>query len=666
MEFLHPWLVLGLLGVAVPVAVHIISRRRPREVPLPTVRFLSETLDPDRDVTPPRDLLMLLARALAVALFAILLARPLLPDAGASERAMRVALVLDDSYSTGARAPGGGEGAFERLRDAADALLSRLPEGSEAALVRVSGGGIPGGPGPTGASDPEAAWVRDLAGLRHSLALAVPSSSGEPLASALGHATRLAGPGGTVVVLSDGTRRAFHEAASAAGGLARGVRLTLALAGPPPQGNARLLPPEVEPARPGAGTAVRLAFRALGLDAPRRLRLQVEGAEAQTRLLSPDLSGQGAASVEWVFPRPGVYQGQASLEGQDPLALDDTVYFTLRVEAPPTVLVVAPPAGTEDGAFFLAHALAPGRAAAAADVARAEPEDLATEPLEGYQAVFLVDWPDPTPADWARLEAYVARGGALGVFAGARTDPARYAAAPAPALLAALPGSLVATPEGRRAVVDDEEERAGGPRRRWAAAGLTSARFLRYRVLEARPEADPVVVWFDAGHPALVTRPVGEGRVLVAGFGLTGADGDLVRGPAFVPVVHTGLRLLLAHQARRTGYIVGERTEARPGAGRATAPGHVRLGTPSGEEVAWSVNVDPLEGDLGPISASELEALFPGAARLDPARLGDLAARLHATSARREATPWLAAAFALVYAALPFAVRRRGRAPGPA
>ena len=40
MSFVTPWYLLGLLGIGIPLAIHLIRRQRAERVVLPTVRFL--------------------------------------------------------------------------------------------------------------------------------------------------------------------------------------------------------------------------------------------------------------------------------------------------------------------------------------------------------------------------------------------------------------------------------------------------------------------------------------------------------------------------------------------------------------------------------------------------------------------------------------------------
>ncbi|HEU5058426.1 MAG TPA: BatA domain-containing protein, partial [Kofleriaceae bacterium] len=65
MEFLAPLMLVGLVGVALPIVIHLIGRRRARRVKFAAVDFL---LGSDRKVKRKlrlREILLLLARVLA-------------------------------------------------------------------------------------------------------------------------------------------------------------------------------------------------------------------------------------------------------------------------------------------------------------------------------------------------------------------------------------------------------------------------------------------------------------------------------------------------------------------------------------------------------------------------------------------------------------------------
>ena len=94
MRFQNPWAWLGLLTLALPVLVHLFSRRPTRIEPFPTLRFIDVSrLLPTRH-TRLTDLLLLLVRLLILAMAVAALAQPLLRNR-ASSGTVASALIVD-------------------------------------------------------------------------------------------------------------------------------------------------------------------------------------------------------------------------------------------------------------------------------------------------------------------------------------------------------------------------------------------------------------------------------------------------------------------------------------------------------------------------------------------------------------------------------------------
>jgi hypothetical protein len=70
------------LAIAVPVAIHLLQRKREATVDFPAVRFLLLAQRRSSRRVRVRRLLLLLVRCLAVLLFVLLLARPVLQALG--------------------------------------------------------------------------------------------------------------------------------------------------------------------------------------------------------------------------------------------------------------------------------------------------------------------------------------------------------------------------------------------------------------------------------------------------------------------------------------------------------------------------------------------------------------------------------------------------------
>jgi hypothetical protein len=76
MLFLNMWLLLGVLGVSIPVIIHLLNRRHAKEVKWGAMQFLRDSIISRRRRVLLEEILLLAARCLIVALAAFALARP--------------------------------------------------------------------------------------------------------------------------------------------------------------------------------------------------------------------------------------------------------------------------------------------------------------------------------------------------------------------------------------------------------------------------------------------------------------------------------------------------------------------------------------------------------------------------------------------------------------
>jgi hypothetical protein len=81
MLFLHPWLLIGLAGVALPILIHLVRRQAAKPIDWGAMRFLFDTISVRRRKMEWEDLVLMAARCLLLALLALAVARPFLtPD----------------------------------------------------------------------------------------------------------------------------------------------------------------------------------------------------------------------------------------------------------------------------------------------------------------------------------------------------------------------------------------------------------------------------------------------------------------------------------------------------------------------------------------------------------------------------------------------------------
>ncbi|MBN2711975.1 MAG: BatA domain-containing protein [Planctomycetes bacterium] len=142
-DFLNISLIGGVAAVAVPVVVHMVHRRRIREVHWGANRLLVELIRNNRRRLFIDQWLLLAIRCLAVFMVAMALTRPaFMPKydsvgAGALDRKGRVAAVIlfDDSASTGA---GRGISSLDKMKKLAVAYIDSLDKGDEVSVILLS------------------------------------------------------------------------------------------------------------------------------------------------------------------------------------------------------------------------------------------------------------------------------------------------------------------------------------------------------------------------------------------------------------------------------------------------------------------------------------------------------------------------------------------------
>ncbi len=142
MTFLNPILLAtGLACVAIPIAIHILMRRRRKPVPWGAMRFLLEAYRHQRKRTRLEQFLLLAARCLLVALLALAIGRP--QGAGGGEWGgagpRTIFVVIDNSLTAGVRRADGTTELAEH-KAAAQRLLKTLSvsRGDRAGLVSMA------------------------------------------------------------------------------------------------------------------------------------------------------------------------------------------------------------------------------------------------------------------------------------------------------------------------------------------------------------------------------------------------------------------------------------------------------------------------------------------------------------------------------------------------
>ncbi len=667
----------GAVLVAVPIAIHLLSRFRRRRQEWGAMRFVFEAFQKQRRRLQMEQLVLLLVRCLLVLTLGLALAGPILPGCSEQLRALglvetsgrTVHLVLDDSLATRAVDPASGRARFEAVRE----LAERVRGEADAESIRYWTTGR--GPGSSGLEAegaegglPEAATFSrgDLSGTLGRVAEAI-AASGSPQRRDL------------VVVIGPLARGSAEvggaEPPEAWGAVRERVRL---LVNPPMPGLGNVQVVRAEPRRgvvvAGSGgravvpvdVSVR-RFDAVDTGVNARLRVAVvdrEGrvlGEATRGLAFPAGDSEQSASVD-VAVEVGLGAGgagpgsagpigaavRATVEGLEPVIdalVEDTARWSaVELRAGLRVGVVDEAAAGADGgaalrpARWAALALAP-RGRGSVEVETIAPAAVRSESsvLEGLDAVVLLRPDLMSEAAWTRLAGFAEAGGLVWVTAPAtETSASGWTRAMRDAFGAAWRLGVEAEAIGGEAGVMPLADRPPPAALELLASDwealMRPVRVWRWVPVSALAEASWVALpgGGDAAGgqvPSLLAYHAhGRGGLLFLAAALDPAWTSLPTKPVFVPLVHEAVRGTLG-TSRGVERVTGGAQE--PGlrrllpAGEASERGAPGVYERGGELVV--ANVDPAAGDTRAIDAASVERYFDALgpwSYLDPQALG--------------------------------------------
>lgn len=409
---LHLWAIfIGIAAVGLPVLVHILTKARPRRIPLSTIRFVREAVNARRARHRLRDVLVLLARTAAIVLLALAFARPLTgarrmavsTEGGTLERVV----ILDVSASEAATFRGGT--LFERARAAAGRGLA-FESGLRANLIFAG-------------ARPRAVFDR-LSPNVSALTQELDRAQVRPERLNLNAAIKLAGE--------------MFERSGGKPGVRREVQIisdmqrsnwTSVDFSPLPT-DAQIFVESVTPSESLENLAVTDAVVAGRLAQGREARLEVEVANytraARTAQVQVTLGSRTYRLAKfcpaqqrtrmWTSIVPesvGWHLGTARLEsGNDALALDDARSFVVRVLPPPAMLLVTrqTPEPRAVSSHYLERALAPGEKAGSERLVRLQAGQVERDTIAGADLIVL-DHPGKIEVQAIGLLAAAARRG---------------------------------------------------------------------------------------------------------------------------------------------------------------------------------------------------------------------------------------------------------------
>ncbi len=588
MHVIHFGFLAAGLAAVVPVIIHLLFRPKTRTVDIGSIRFLQHVLRSHQRRRRVRQWLLLAMRVLAVALLALLFARPYWNDERMSGASREEILLVDGSASMQATTPAG-RSAFEQTLALLRAELSQIPENTVVHIGLCDASGV-------------RAWSADnLAAMR-------PSQLAADWALALSWARdRLSASTRQyqrVTILTDlqkaGTNGLRRELLPATvdcqlrdAGTTRLRNLAVEIAEP-----VRL---ELRPDQP---FPIRVTLHNHGPLTARDLtvRCTLRGPEdvAVTGSITQTLPGR--QSVTFDLPvsidRDGLYHGEITLENaEDSMTLDDRRYLAFEARFPERILLVDGDEGRSTFAsetYYLETALGLHVDDATIPDQAFETERIVWEKgkgfprLDGYRAVVLANVRRLASDDADRLRTYVNAGGSLVIFAGDQMEQASLALLAEQGL---LPGTTVEDTVVKRLRVTNWDK--GHP----AFACFEDVQRGDLKQIESH-HAIPLASLAEGSRMLLAAgsqimaaeRTVGDGRSLYWAFSADRDWSELPRSPLYVPLMRQTMAYVTGQLGDRS------RVERRTVTKNTDEAGIVM---PSGSEKKCVVaNLDRLESML--------------------------------------------------------------------
>ena len=648
-SFLNPAFLWALPAIAIPVLIHLLSRRRLPEVAFPTTQFLRELEPREIRRLKLREILLLILRTLAILLLVLAFARPTLtPRHAVTHAAAAVEILIDDSESMGAL--------DEQARPRMDAAKARAKEILDAARpgdeIAITTSTQPDANGARHATD----RVRLTRALERIEATSLPARMAEAISGVRRSVERSRLMAREIYVITDLQRANFDRAAREEMGLATaaGIRVYVVpvVQSRVPNHALQDVDPELRPGPEGRGLELRARFANHADAASERVAVRVRRGDAligggdvtlradEVRWLSMPLDWRGTPDST-AASRPVIIEAD-----QDALPADDRWFAALGAPRRLRVLRIAEARDGSPPPRFSALALDPGGDGTGGfSVDPGTPASLLSLTASRADVVLLEDVASLSADAEARLRAFLRDGGGLVVALGPHSDPDYYSAHLFPGLIdLALDGVEHAAGGASfelrarmpsHEVLEGLSVGVGSPLTQSRLTGL-----IRGRATSTRTE---IVVQTSGGLPLVAAAP-GVG-VFLSSF--SDDWGDLPYSGAFVPLVR-GLVAHAAHASRLAGAAtlhVGERPIARLSAAPGSAvlvrgpDGYASQAVVESEGTAYrgvadapalrpgfytyeaggktlatvAVNVDPVESDLALIEADSLRAGRAGA-----------------------------------------------------
>ncbi len=615
-SFASPWLLLWGAAVALPVLIHLWSRRRFVETPWAATQFLLAAIRRHQRRIQVEQWLLLAIRMLMLVLLAIALAEPIvsgLPGIGGRtlHPPTHTIIVIDTSYSMTFEIAG-----TSRLSEAqsqAAKLIEDAAPGDAFSLVTLADPPVAVIAEP---STSHAAVIDEINRLQTNY-------RGADLAATLDQVERLAKVTDArfeyrhIHIFSDLGKTTWEESPTsnwqprlAALSQSAGLQLSVVDKNATPE-NTAITRITVPSGGVHVGESVSVEVEIANFTSRRqsrkRIDLTVDGQRVGEQFIDLELGGRASASFAVTLNVAGDHLLQAMI-GDDGLMVDNQRWLSVPVRDATRVLCVQ---GQPHAGEYVALAL---QSADESQGLRAEVTSehaILERTLQEYECIFLCNIARFTPDEARRLQHYVEQGGGLVFVLGDLVRAESYNEILGPdSATKLLPAKLNEVVSDRRHSFDTLEYRhpLTSPFRGHERAGLLTVPTWRYVRLDQVEATASVALAFDNGDPAIITAERANGKVLLIATAASPESVDrstdpptpwtaLASWPSFPPLVHEIVRFAQSNRVAQRNVLVGDLISSQLSADLAdsaatlTTPDNQRVALRrDGDERLWTYN----------------------------------------------------------------------------
>lgn len=646
--FANPALWIGGFALGVPLLIHLLTRRTPRTMRFPTLRFLRAARAHQSRLYNLRHILLLLARTAVLLLILLAFLRPVLMQGAARPQDSRAGrttiLLMDVSASMGYLYAG--ISPLSQARAAAMNVLDHRSAADKFNLIRM---GVTPDISFDEPSDNLFLLKKDI----HDTTVTCEYPDINAAITEAVNQLKTATGGRQICLISDFQRTNWASADFSRVG--QDIQLLFLPVGQEYAENCAVTDVAIRPGVPTVSENIEIVCKVANYsDRPHRVPLELafRDGEQFKQELQLDPRSTVSTSFHLRIHKTGQYEGEVVIP-EDGLNIDNRRCFVLQLAEKVRVLVVSDEdgSGQDDGTRLLMRAIDPFEKATSTTVvaSRIASADLDAAGLASAQVVVLSGVNELSRRASDALLGYLRDGGSVVYFhvgqAGSR-NLERLAAWSQGDLVMPfeLTGQIDLSQDERYASLAEANFDHAILHKFKESGELSDLKFTRFFSTKRVEQKGQVLLRYDDGNIAMAQTPVGAGMLLLCNFNCSLNHSDVARHTLFVPLIHEIIRGLRPSSGRHNAFFAGHPsyTTIRPvsktdvvtfksPAGKSVEGGmdRGRDGTAVffpktgecgfyrayvAEELAGSVavNVDPLESNLERLDVAQLKELSKG------------------------------------------------------